>query len=138
MVFINREGIGMFNSIVDDPLFTELQFNQKWVDLDLISTDTFNLISEEYSKGDDTRSEHYRWKTFKDFLKNKDLISRELFFLIYDLSISDPDYAMGRAMRFDLVKRPDCPLDLIEIAINDKDLTLSRHAQKCKSHRIKS
>lgn len=42
---------------------------------------------------------------------------------------------MGRAMLVDLIDRLDCPLELIDRAINTGDFTLSKHAVKRKAIR---
>jgi hypothetical protein len=126
----------MSHNITEDPIFLKLQFTSQWIDLGILTAKNLKLIREEYSKGEDLNPEHYRWRVFKDFIANNNYIEREKFFLIYELGQNDPDYCMGRAMRFDLIKRLDCPQELIDIAINDSDKTLAKYASKYKSKHI--
>ncbi len=51
-------------------------------------------------------------------------ISHDAFYRIYDLGKKDPDPAMGRSMRVELIRHVDCPKDLVAIAIkDDKDIS---------------
>ncbi|MDJ0536713.1 MAG: hypothetical protein QNJ70_30200 [Xenococcaceae cyanobacterium MO_207.B15] len=52
------------------------------------------------------------------------------------MSKKDPDYAMGRAMIFDIIKHINCPKEVIDLAIKDEDKALSRKASKIKEARI--
>jgi hypothetical protein len=121
--------------MIDDPVFLKLQFTSQWIDAGVITADYFELIRQEYLTGEDQNTEHYRWGAFRNFLKNNSYISRDSFFAIYELGRNDPDYSMGRAMRFDLIKRSDCPMELINTAINDTDTALAKHALKYKKLR---
>jgi hypothetical protein len=127
----------MNNDITEDPTFLKLQLTQKWIDVGIITIEIFEVIREEYIRGEDQNSEHYRWKAFKEFIKANTCIKQEIFFAIDELGKSDPDYSMGRAMRFDLLKRSDCPVELLDITIHDSDKTLAKHALKCRDFRKK-
>lgn len=78
---------------------------------------------------------HYRWRAFVNFLRKNKVISEKVFYQIYDLGKTDPDYCMGRAMRFDIIRRSDCPIELIDLATKDKDKALSKRAYQLKSNR---
>ena len=123
--------------IIEDPLFLELQFSKEWIEVGIINIDIFASIKKEYMKGEDRRAEHYRWGAFRSFLQANDSIPQEKFYILYRLGKNDPDYSMGRATIFDILKRSDCPQELINLACNDSDMTLARHALKCKSIRQK-
>ncbi len=120
----------MSNLITEDPVFIELEFNQKWIEIGILNFDNFSVIKKEYLKGEDVRSEHYRWGAFKDFFKKSSSIKQSLFYILYDIGKNDPDYAMGRAIIFDIIQHIDCPLELIKLATNDSDFTLAKHALK--------
>ncbi|MGL5875678.1 MAG: hypothetical protein ACRC2R_25500 [Xenococcaceae cyanobacterium] len=125
----------MQEKLIEDPVFDRLQFSQEWIDLGIITVDNFALIKKEYLKGKDLRTEHYRWGVFNVFIKNSDFIVRDKFYKLYQLGKKDPDYAMGRAMIFELIARLDCPKELIDTATNDCDVTLAKYALKCQKSR---
>jgi hypothetical protein len=125
----------MSSELTQDPIFQEIRFTQKWIDLGIIDPEKFAKIKLEYLKGEDRNTEHYRWGAFRDFLQKNKVILNEVFYQIYDLGKTDPDYPMGRAMRFDIIKRSDCPVELINLATEDKDKALSKRAHQLKSDR---
>jgi hypothetical protein len=125
-------GTFMHQELYSDPVFLKLQFSQKWIELGLLSAVRFELIKHEYLTGEDAHAEHYRWNIFREFVTDNDFISEETFLEIYQLGEDDPDYSMGRAMRFDLIKRLDCPTSILEIALNGTDPVLAKHASKYK------
>ncbi|MFQ4142118.1 hypothetical protein [Chlorogloeopsis sp. ULAP02] len=124
--------------IIEDPDFVRLQFSKEWIEVGIITSENFALIKKEYMKGEDHRTEHYRWGAFRAFLEANKFIPPEKFYILYKLGKNDPDYSMGRAMIFDIIKRLDCPQELLDTAINDSDLTLAKYALKCKAIRDKS
>jgi hypothetical protein len=122
----------MHQEFSNDPVFLKLRFSHKWIELGLLSAGSFERIKHEYLTGEDPYTEHYRWKIFREFVINSGFISKETFLRIHQLSEDDPDYAMGRAMRFDLIKHLDCPTSILEIALNGADPVLAKHASKYK------
>jgi hypothetical protein len=125
----------MDESIIDDITFITLQFSKEWFEVGIITINNFALIKEEYLKGEDHRTEHYRWGAFNTFLKTNVFLEKEKFEILYKLGKQDPDYAMGRSMIFDIIERLDCPLELINTVTNDSDTVLAKHALKCKAIR---
>lgn len=121
----------MNHILIEDPIFIDLKFNQKWIEAGVINLENFASIKKEYMAGEDTNGEHYRWWAFRAFMQANKFISQEVFYQLYDLGKNDPDYSMGRAMIFDIIKRLDCPQELIDMAISDEDKTLVKHALKC-------
>ncbi len=122
--------------LTEDTIFRNLNFTQEWIELGIVNVNIFSKIKEEYLKGEYPRAEHYRWWAFTDFIQKNKTISNSTFYKIYNLSKKDTDYAMGRAMRFDLIQHLNCPQEVIEIAIKDEDKALSRKASKIKEARI--
>jgi hypothetical protein len=125
----------MSNQIIEDPDFIKLQFSQEWIDVGILNTENFELIKQEYLKGEDERTEHYRWGAFKSFMQLGNFLSLQEFYNLYEIGKNDPDYAMGRSIIFDIVQHPYCPEELIELITNDNDITLAKHALKYKSLR---
>lgn len=122
----------MNDILSEDPIFNKLKFSQDWIDTGIIDCQNFIQIKEKYLTDDDNSPEHYRWLAFRNFLKTNKDISAEIFHQIYFLAKKDPDYAMGRSMRFKIIKHTNCPLELINIAIKDEDRGLSKQALKLK------
>jgi hypothetical protein len=100
-----------------------------------ITNDNFPAIKQKYLEGEDRCTEHYRWGAFNVFMQQNSKIDRESFSLLYDLGETDPDRMMGRSMLFDIVKHSDCPIELIDRAINEGAFTLPKHASECKAIR---
>jgi hypothetical protein len=119
----------------DNPNFSSLRFTDAWIEVGILTDEVFNELNEEFLKGDDSNSEHYRWKAFRDFMSSNKVIEAKTFARLYQLGKNDADYFMGRAMIFDIVKRSDCPLELLEMVSNDEDAILAKHAIKHKSIR---
>ena len=119
-------------NFLEDPIFNKLKFTQDWIDTGIINCHTFTKIKEKYLKENDCSLEHYRWLAFRDFWKiNKDISAKTLQ-KIYFLGKQDPDRAMGRSMRFKIIKHINCPVELIDLATKDEDKGLSQQALKLK------
>jgi hypothetical protein len=126
------------NKITDDAIFNELRFNNIWIESGVINDESFLSIKKKYQdfKDEDNHTEHYRWAAFKSFLGSNRQISTDTFYLLYNLGKNDPDYPMGHAIIFEIIGRPECPIEIIETAINDDNYSLSKHAMKCKNARL--
>ncbi|MGL6342652.1 MAG: hypothetical protein ACRC80_26360 [Waterburya sp.] len=122
----------MNNILIEDPIFNKLQFTQDWIDAGIIDSQSLAKIKEKYLEEKDDNYEHYRWFAFRSFLKVNPKISAETLHKIYILAKKDPDYGMGRSMRFQIIKHINCPVELIDIAIEDEDRGLSKQAMKLK------
>jgi hypothetical protein len=123
--------------LFEDPIFMELKFDRRWIEVGIITPDIFLAIEQKYLTGEDHRSEHYRWGAFNLFFKNRPHLDRHCFYILYDIGKTDPDIAMGRSIIFDLLRHPYCPIELIDISICESDLTLSQHALKLQKIRLK-
>jgi hypothetical protein len=121
--------------LIEDTVFIELGFNQKWIDSGMINNDNFLTIKQNYLEEPDHRHEHYRWGAFKAFFSPKKKFDKDFFYCLYEIGKSDPDYYMGRAIIFDIIKHECFPIDLLEVAVNDSDFTLAKQALKCMTSR---
>lgn len=65
-------------------------------------------------------------------MQTRNLLNPEELYALYKIGKNEPDYAMGRAILFDIIKHPSCPEQLIELATKDNDVTLAKHALKWK------
>ena len=122
----------MNNLLLEDTIFNELQFTKAWINTGIIDHESFIEIKERSLKEDGNSPEHYRWLAFRNFLKTNNDISGKVLSKISFLGKNEPDYTMGRAMRFKIIKHNNCPVELINIAIEDKDRGLSKEALKQK------
>ena len=122
----------MNHQIYSDPDFIKLQFSYLWIDVGIITFENFSKIKQKYFEGEDKNTGHCRWGAFNSFITTNSFISEEKFQMLYEIGKNDPDYAMGRSIIFDLVKRQDCPEALIDLAAADSDYTLAKHGLKYK------
>ncbi len=122
----------MNQEFIEDQIFKELKFNRKWINAGIINSANFESIKKEYTTGEDKNTEHYRWYAFQKLMQANSVISQKIFYILYDIGKNDPDYSMGRAILFEILKRLDCPKKIIDIAIDDNDKVLAKHALKCK------
>lgn len=120
------------NKLSEDSDFVKLQFSQEWIDAGIVTTNNFTLIKQEYLKGEDEATEHYRYGAFHAFMRSNKNITSAKFYILYKIGKGDLDYSMGRAIIFDIIKHSDCPKEIIEIATKDKDVTLAKHVLKYK------
>jgi len=120
----------MSNQLSKYPDFIKFQFSQEWIDVGILTLNNFTSLKQEYLKGEDKRTEHYRYGAFRAFIQANKIISSKNFYTLYKIGKNDPDYSMGRAIIFDIIKHPCCPEETIELAAKDKDLTLSKYALK--------
>ncbi|HQU82021.1 MAG TPA: hypothetical protein PKY59_02790 [Pyrinomonadaceae bacterium] len=104
-------------------ILDELEFDSKWIELEFVAPEQLFAFWKEYKKGEDNHKEHYRWRAFKEYLKNNKSIEESNLRELYRLGEIDND-SMGVSMRIEILKRNDCPADLIDKALNsgDKDL----------------
>ena len=86
----------MNHKISKDPIFSMLGMNSDWLEIGIITNDNFWSIKEEYLRGEDNNTEHYRWGAFNKFFKFNDPLESEIFYRLYNLGKNDPDLAMGR------------------------------------------
>jgi hypothetical protein len=121
----------MCDLLTKDSVFVELGFNEKWIESGVVNDDIFLSIKQNYLEEPDHRYEHYRWGAFKNFFSPKKKFDKDFFYCLYEIGKNDPDYYMGRAIIFDIMKHEDYPLDLLEFTVNDSDSTLVKHALKC-------
>jgi len=93
-----------------------LGFSERWFALGLITKLQHQELINEFHKGEDTNPEHYRWRVFCDFMRKSDQLSADLMRQLYFLGEMDTDHSMGGSMMVAILKRTDCPMDIIESA----------------------
>ena len=113
-----------------EEILEQLQFSREWLELGIVTPASLAELWREYETGEDSNLEHYRWRAFASFLRGQKIMSAPLHRALYHLGERDPDAPMGQAMRFELLRRADCPLDLLETAANAREKALVRFANK--------
>lgn len=108
----------------------ELDFNERWFDLEFVSSETLKELWTDFQNGEDTNKEHYRWRAFTHYLKISKEIDGNNLRELYQLGEIDADYSMGIAIQVEILQRKDCPVDLINKALNSDEKTLVKVARR--------
>jgi hypothetical protein len=111
-------------------ILRKLGFNQEWIDLGIITTDKLRQIEAEWTTSDDRNTEHYRWRAFLDFIQSKHSLDASTARRLYSLGASDPDSAMGGSIMAHILRRQDCPEDLLRVAANSEKQFLQKIANE--------
>lgn len=111
-------------------IFKQLEFSQEWVDLGIITPAKLDQLEAEWATGEDKNTEHYRWSAFLDFVKSKELLDEETAKALYSLGANDPDGAMGGSIMAHILRREDCPKDLLELAATSEEMFLRKIANE--------
>ena len=97
-------------------IFRELEFSQEWIELGITSQARLVQLEAEWLASDDRNSEHYRWRAFLDFMQLQVSLDPLVAKRLYDLGANDPDDAMGGSMMAHVLRRTDCPKELLQAA----------------------
>jgi len=106
-------------------IFQTLEFSQSWIDLGIITPAKLQEMKERWQTGEDPHTEHYRWGAFDEFLKAHGELDADLIRALYQLGANDPDETMGGSIQAAIMRRKECPIDLLESAANS-DLNFLR------------
>jgi hypothetical protein len=111
-------------------IFRKLEFSQEWIDLGIITPAKLKQLEYEWSAGEDTDTEHYRWRAFLDFIESKESLDDNTARALYNLGANDPDGAMGGSIMANVLRRKDCPKDLLELAVKSEEKFLRKIANE--------
>ena len=111
-------------------IFRELQFTPDWVELGIITLEQLNQIEDEWRTSDDRNPEHYRWRAFLDFSQSNALLDATTLRRLYRLGASDADSVMGGSIMAHVLRRNDCPQDLLLEAVESGEKFLVKIAQE--------
>ena len=81
-----------------------LNYNQLWLDYRILTEDILNNQVVEFKTSGDENSEHFRYRTFNDYLLGLNLISDKQILQLFDLIKIDPDESIAIAMGLDILK----------------------------------
>ncbi len=113
-------------------IFRELEFNQEWIDLGIITAAKLRQFEAEWATGEDKNTEHYRWRAFLDFIEPIKSLDENSARALYNLGADDPDGATGGSIMANVLRRKDCPKDLLELAAKSEE----KHLQKIANERL--
>ena len=111
-------------------IFRELKFTQEWIDLGIITPAKLKQFEAQWSTGKDMNTEHYRWREFLDFIESKESLDENTARALYNLGANDPDGAMGGSIMANVLRRKDCPQDLLELAVKSEEKFLRKIANE--------
>jgi hypothetical protein len=109
-------------------IFRELEFSQEWLDLGIVDSEKLHRIEFERNSSDDRNSEHYRWRAFLDFMQSQAFLDPIIAKRLYELGASDPDSTMGGSMMAHVLRRKDCPVELLRVAAESEEKFLRKIA----------
>lgn len=111
-------------------IFKQLEFSKEWVDLGIITPAKLEQLEAEWAMGEDKNTEHYRWSAFIDFVKSKGYLDEVIAKALYNLGANDPDGTMGGSIMAHILRRKDCPKDLLELASTSEEKFLRKIANE--------
>jgi hypothetical protein len=129
-----------------------LEFSQEWIDLGIITPEILEDLRsiheeeleemgrkpEEYNwELAEIDSEHFRWRAFTRFLKEKKHVPSEMVTALYKLGEKDPDQMMGRSMMRYVLDEKNCPMELLELALQAEEKFLVKAANQAIERRKK-
>lgn len=103
--------------MTDADIIDHLQFSPAWFEAGIITTEYLALIVQAFRLEDDPNAEHWRWRAFKTFLDTKEPLTPKQCYQLYRLGQHDPDtHGAGTSMMIEVIRRRECPLDLVKEA----------------------
>src|SRR3989442_1469083 len=97
-----------------------LGFTRRWWDLGVIDATSLALYRAEWDRGEDRNPEHYRYGAFRAFLAARRPLPPDLAQALFELGDADPDQMMGGAMMADIVRLPECPKPVLDLASSSR------------------
>jgi hypothetical protein len=111
-------------------VFNELEFSQEWIVLGIITPTKLKELEAKWATGEDPNTEHYRWGAFLDFVDSTQSLDADTAKALYNLGANDPDTTMGGSMMAHILRRKDCPKDLLESAAKSDERFLRKIANE--------
>ncbi len=107
-----------------------LGYTGQWVTLGVVSIVDIERDEHECSEGHDSHPEHYRWRAFSRFIEARESLAPQLAHQLYALGATDPDSSMGGSMMAAILRRRDCPPELLHTALASHRPYLQRIAEE--------
>lgn len=92
-------------------------FTPAWFALGIVDDTVLSRLRAEWDRGEDDNPEHYRYRVFREFLATRGPLAPELAAALFALGAVDPDRSMGGSMMADIVRRHECPPEVLDAAV---------------------
>ena len=99
-----------------DEFALQLGFTSAWFEAGVVDEVRLSQIKVFWEQDDDRNAEHYRYGAFCRFMQSQHPLSREIAAKLYALGNCDPDSLMGGSMMAAILRRPECPRELLAAA----------------------
>ena len=107
-----------------------LGFTPEWYTLGIVDAAVLDRLRSDWDKGKDPNTEHYRYRTFRDFVLAHKPLSPDSCIALYELGSRDADPGMGGSMMVHIVYLPECPEAVLEAAAKSGQRYLVRAAER--------
>lgn len=125
--------IGMSEASFPNPsgmhLMRRLGFSVHWSRIGIITPEKIAGFACELENGDNPHPEHYRWRAFSEFLATYSELPSSIARELYTLGDTDPDHALGGSIMAAIVRRPECPSDVLAAALQSSRKHLHKLVQ---------
>jgi hypothetical protein len=110
-----------------------LGYTEDWFLLGVIDDHLLEQQRIDWDNRLDTNPEHYRYSSFRRFLKSRRPLTPDLAAALFSLGSRDPDLAMGGTIMADIVRLPECPQSVLDAA----SMTGRKHLEKIVERRVR-
>lgn len=101
-----------------DRKFWPLGYSSAWVELGIVTEQEIEHDAASWHRREEPFAEHYRSRRFFQFLQARSPLPAELARGLYEMAAADSDPVMAGTMMSMLLRRPECPPDLLLAAAN--------------------
>jgi hypothetical protein len=115
-----------------------LDYSKGWLDAGILNEAQLDDQLQEFSIGEDTNKEHYRYRALTAYLKNQSTLSETQIEQIIGLLCKDPDEAMATSALFNILKMQflsDRQFYLVGAALSAFGKWTEKHIEKQKAIR---
>ncbi len=98
----------------------ELNYSIKWLETNILTIPILKEQIEEFNKGKDLNTEHYRYKVLKNYIESKEKFTNIEIKNIIDLTLTDKDTSMSSSVLIELFRKDN----LTEKQFNDIKIAL--------------
>ena len=81
-----------------------LEYNKKWLDLNFLTLESLEKQLQEFKNSVDTNPEHFRYKTFTEFLAANPIINSSRLQDLFTIIKLEKDLSLAQTMAIDLLK----------------------------------
>lgn len=93
---------GNFSDDMNEEKLAILKYDQIWLDYKVLTLDILQKQLNEFNKGKDKNTEHYRYATFKNYLQTQSSLSEEQISHLFNIIKTESDNSMASSMAIDI------------------------------------